>query len=176
MPYTITREDGALDLGAIRQILSFVPSDKDNYPAWYRLRELADSIEEQVKAVVEEPTEFGSLVRAGRSGSDRVLWHPTTFHGKHYWMSETGVVEVWSELTDVEVLRVGLGEPESVATQISRMSRFAHEADKDAFDAGFDACRAGAHQKLCALLADAITSERKNAFEKAIQAVEELAP
>lgn len=141
------------------------------------LQLMAEDIEAQLPPAVDEPLAFGSLIRAGSPRVTAILWQKAPDRrGQHYWESEMGDVEVWSELTDVEVLRVGLGEPESVATQISRMSRFAHEADKDAFDAGFDACRAGAHQKLCALLADAITSERKNAYEKAIQAVEELAP
>jgi hypothetical protein len=122
----------------------------------------ADDLEKDAKPV--EPTEFGSIVRAGLQGSDRELWQQTPLNGKHYWMSQSGVVEVWSELTDVEVLRVGLGEP----------------ADQDIYSRGVIEGQRytciQAHVKLQRLHDEAITSERKNALEKAIQAVEELAP
>lgn len=106
-----------------------------------------------------EPQAFGSVVRAGYNGNpDRVLWQRDPLKGHHYWESESGVIEVWSELTDVEVLRVGLGE------------------DSEAFNDGMREMNAAIHQKVRSLLAEAITGERKNAYEKAIQAVEELAP
>jgi hypothetical protein len=71
----------------------------------------ADSIEEQVKPVIEEPTAFGSILRAScEPGLRGVFWQKSPMHGKHYWESTGGALALWSELTDVEVLRVGIGE------------------------------------------------------------------
>lgn len=76
-------------------------------------KRVADELRGQLKPAVEEPQEFASVVRATSHG-EPMLWQKTPMHGKHYWESETGAVEVWSELTDVEVLRVGVGEPGQV--------------------------------------------------------------
>ena len=160
MTYTITRDDGALDLDAIRQILSFIPSDKDNYPAWYRLRELADSIEEQVKPAIEDPMAFGSLVRARSYGPLSMLWQRSPENGKHYWESDTGAVEVWSALTDVLVLRVGIGE----------------ESGPAYWAAGFNAAKQAINGGLRTLRSEAITSERQSAYDRALEAVEEMRP
>lgn len=70
---------------------------------------VANQIEAQIPPAVEEPTEFGSMVRAGSPWSDRVLW----VRSVNYWFSETYRRASFSELTDVEVLRVGVGELES---------------------------------------------------------------
>lgn len=70
--------------------------------------ELARQIQMSLRTV-QEPTAFGSIVRASYANSDRMLWQRDP-HRTNYWESETGAVEVWSELTDVEVLRVGIGE------------------------------------------------------------------
>lgn len=80
---------------------------------------MADDMEAQLKPAIEEPTEFGSMVRAGATNwtTRPLLWQKTPAAGKHYWESETGVVEVWSELTHVEVLRVGIGEPPMAPAQ-----------------------------------------------------------
>ena len=87
MPYSITREEAALDLQALRSILAKTDKDKVNYPAWYRLAELADSIEEQVKPAIEEPTEFGSIIRAWHpddpKGVTADLWQRSPRNGKH---------------------------------------------------------------------------------------------
>lgn len=64
-------------------------------------------VEEQVKPVVEEPKEFGSIVRAGQDEySNRVLWCRTR---KGAWFSEEGAaVGSYSFLDKPEVLRVGI--------------------------------------------------------------------
>lgn len=74
---------------------------------------LAAQIEAQLPtAPVEEPTEFGSIVAARVDAHwEQVQWHVSPMNGKHYWESEFGAVGLWSELRDVEVLRVGIGEP-----------------------------------------------------------------
>lgn len=124
------------------------------------LSQLADMIEEQVKPAIEEPTKFGSIVSAPLDG-ERVLWTPNPRVGAHYWISATGFSEVWSELTDVEVLRVGLGDVVDVVSIAIQ---------------GYSDAKSDALAKLRVQRSGAITSERKNALEKAIQAVEELAP
>lgn len=122
-----------------------------------------DIVAQMPKPAVKEPAEFGSVVRASNDGINLRLWTPAPYLGEHYWMAETRMYEVWSELTDVEVLRVGLDGATS-------------ESYRKGFEFGLREMNTQAHQKIRALLADAITGERKNAFEKAIQAVEELAP
>lgn len=54
-----------------------------------------------------EPTEFGSVVLATHLGRRR-LFQKAPMHGKHYWEDSTGVVDVWSELADVKVIRRGV--------------------------------------------------------------------
>lgn len=168
MPYTITREDAERDLRALRSLLSGFPVSvsSSSVPA---LLEIINAIEDQVKPAVEEPEAFGSIVRARYPGNqtDSCLWQMAPEgRGRHYWESEYGAVEVWSELTDVEVLRVGLGEQSADVEKLR----------EEAWDEGARELAAQISTRLQNLLADAITGERKNAFEKAIQAVEELAP
>lgn len=112
MTYTITRDDAAEDARVLRAAITVAENFVDYSDAMKRLASLADSIEEQVKPVIEEPTAFGSVVRAisGEVSVGGTLWQMATGHGAHYWEDEHGCVEVWSELTDVEVLRVGLGQ------------------------------------------------------------------
>jgi hypothetical protein len=141
----------------------------------HTLEDLLAQIEEQMpKPAVPEPKAFGSIVRASIGALEDVLWQRTPMNGKHYWESETGAVEVWSELTDVEVLRVGLGESDPLNP--AEMFQSEQDALNNAFDAGFSACRSVVHQTLRAMHESAITAERIDALEKAIQAVEELAP
>jgi hypothetical protein len=167
MTYTITRENPERDLKALRELLdrdrTYLPAE-DSFDV---LRELRDSIEEQVKPAIEEPTEFGSIVRARCSdtGPLSYLWQQAPPMGRHYWESEKGAVEVWSELTDVEVLRVGIGEPR------------AHD-DGDLYMGG---CRKGAEatvsrgiRVLEAYRKGALTAERKHAYETAINVLREL--
>lgn len=78
---------------------------------------VARQVREQMpKPVVEEPEAFGSIVRAVCPfGTESQLWQRSYGEGKHYWESENGVIDVWSDLTHVEVLRVGIGGPEPLA-------------------------------------------------------------
>jgi hypothetical protein len=80
---------------------------------WERLRA---QVEAQLpKPTVEEPTEFGSIVQArwceAPSHLPPLPWIYTPWQGEHRWRSADGLTTVWSELRDVEVLRVGIGEP-----------------------------------------------------------------
>lgn len=163
MPYTITREDAERDLRALRGALSGFPVSisSSSVPA---LQELADAIEQQVKPAVGEPQQFASVVKA----RDIIM---TTYPTGMFWTRVSGGIWIddvagtereWDKLDVVEVLRVGLGDPSSEPT--------------GEFEAGYWACQADAHGKLQKQLAEAITGERKNAYERAIQAVEELAP
>lgn len=137
---------------------------------WNTLSDAAEQIERQVEPVIKEPEVFGSIVRASAPAqrtAEGLLWQMAPQNGKHYWESEYGAVEVWSELTDVEVLRVGLGEIPSDSQK---------DAQDDAYMLGRTELRSRIHERLLQMLDVAITRERKNALEKAIQAVEELAP
>lgn len=120
------------------------------------LTHLREAIEEQVKPAVEEPEEFGSLVRARSFGPLAMLWQRSPENGKHYWESDTGAVEVWSGLQDVEVLRVGIGE--------------------SVFDRGAEAATTTHLSVLRTLRSEAITSERKDAYDTAISRLEGLRP
>jgi len=103
-PYTITRQNGQRDLEALKALLArdgVVDGDIDI------LQQIADSIEEQVKPAIEEPEEFGSVVRAGVDAiSDRVLWVNSA---SGYWFSETSRRADFPDLYHPEVLRVGIG-------------------------------------------------------------------
>ena len=173
MTYTITREDGADDAAALRYALEFASVKHSTHST--ALRALADSIEEQVKPAVEEPKEFGSIVRAVcLGGTDPQLWQRSYGDGKHYWESETGVVDVWSDLTDVEVLRVGLGEPVNVHTFMTEAGFDSTPAQDDAYVLGAADMKARARKQFIQLASSAITSERKEAWRQAIEALEAL--
>jgi len=78
---------------------------------------MADDMEAQLKPSVQEPEEFGSVVRAGISeSSDRVLW---TRGAGHYWFSETARRSDFATLHNPEVLRVGIGYDEESAYRYS---------------------------------------------------------
>jgi hypothetical protein len=124
-------------------------------------RWIAESIEEQVKPAIEEPTEFGSLVRARSFGPLSMLWQRSPVNGKHYWESENGAVDVWSELTDVEVLRVGIGENDDFAVG-------------EAFTAGVRNTVARGTRVLKGFRDQALTAERKDAYQNAINVLREL--
>lgn len=155
---TLKLDDPAKTVALLRDASAAAGSDGWNHTAGQHARWLAGQIEEQVKPAVEEPTELWSVINANVPGS-RFLEPKQLVRSGVGWLDADG--NSWGEFeafSDVEVLRVGLGE------------------DGDAFNDGMREMNAAIHQKVRALLADAITSERKNAYEKAIQAVEELAP
>lgn len=68
------------------------------------------------KPAVQEPTQWGSIVRARHFNFDGVLllaYVPepeSTRDNKYSWYSNQDSWHAWSELSDVEVLRVGVGE------------------------------------------------------------------
>ena len=128
----------------------------------HTLEDLLAQVADQLPTHTEEPEGFGSIVRARSRSKLTMLGHPSPLNGRHYWESESGAVEVWSELTDVEVLRVGVGGSSEAEFAEAYLEGGRHLASK-------------IHFRLTELLSEAITSERKNAYEKAIQAVEELA-
>jgi hypothetical protein len=132
----------------------------------YLSGDVAEQIRAQIpKPAIEEPIDFGSIVFAGRGGSDRVAWTPNPASGAHYWVSVTGVIDVWSELTDVEVLRVGIGERQDVAPE-----------DTEDYKAGVSDFAAKLTDRFIYRLQNGITAERRDADERAIKDVEELQP
>ena len=181
----------------------------------HTLEALLEQVEAQLpKPAVEEPTEFGSIVRAPWS-SKKLLWFKAADNS---WWSESGVATAWSQLRNPEVLRVGVGEPPDVTAfsrgwdeavsllrkyviqyassahtgqhkdaykaAIDRLTEMVGEApesaDTAAFDDGFYEGKREMNAQILSclrvMLRAAITAERKDALEKAIQAVEELAP
>jgi len=67
----------------------------------------------------QEPTAFGSIIRATYLGKPRLFQMATTV-GKHYWEDRDGLVEVWSELADAEIVRIGLGDEDMTAAEFDR--------------------------------------------------------
>lgn len=165
MTYTLTRDDAGRDaqlLGSALSVLRDIGGGL-NEDAIIRLQSLADSIWEQVKPAIEEPLAFASVVRV-KTGS---MFVRVGAMERHPWVSGE-CRRSWDELEVVEVLRVGLED-----------GRLLTDAEIDQIrDQGIEsggAIVAGRiHNRLLKLLGEAITSERKSALEKAIQAVEEL--
>lgn len=130
-------------------------------------RQIADQITDE--PVIEEPTEWGSIVRARRvgTGSEDTTLLRWQRRYQEVWESEPagdlGILHEssWEYFTDVEVLRVGVGG-----------QRFA-EDNPDWFD-GFKDRGARDLAALMKLRADAITAERKDAYSKAIEAIKEV--
>lgn len=133
------------------------------------------AIEEQAKPAIEEPLRFASVVRV-KSGA---LFVRVGALQALPWASGEALRE-WDQLDVDEVLRVGVDEPlagwekELLGVQERR------DIEADAYKVGE---RTGAailagqiHHRLQKLLTEAITSERKNAYEKALQVVEGLQP
>lgn len=70
---------------------------------------MADDMEAHLKPAIEEPKEFGSVVRAGFDAhTDRVLWVRTP--GGWYAEEKHGFHAFFAGLHDPEVLRVGIGD------------------------------------------------------------------
>jgi hypothetical protein len=80
------------------------------------------------KPPVEEPADFGSVVRASWGDNDRCLW--IRRNGVNCWEDAAGLNASWSYLSDVEVLRVGVdGVRPLTAADLSRMSIAANAAN-----------------------------------------------
>jgi hypothetical protein len=138
------------------------------------------------------------------SETSRRAWWPNLYHpevlrvglGDEYspslqqirdllFRSPTGSLTTEEIASAYKALRKGLsgllaGEKALTASDLSRMSIEAHQgklaAEREAYTNGARDMAARIHASLVAQLAVAISAERKNALEKAIQAVEELAP
>lgn len=162
----LTLDDPAKTAALLKDAAAAAGSDGCNHTAGMHARWLADQIEGQVKPSVEEPEAFGSIVRAVcLGGTEPQLWQRSYGDGKHYWESATGVFDVWSDLTDVEVLRVGLGEVPSDSQKA---------AQDDAYVLGAADMKARVRKQFIQLASSAITSERKEAWRQAIEAIEAL--
>jgi hypothetical protein len=94
-------------------------------------------------------------------GKEPQLWQRSYGDGKHYWESEHGVIEVWSDLTDIEVLRVGLGDTAAFI---------------EGFREGQREMNTKIHVRVSSLLEGSLLPERMTAYEHVLKAVEELAP
>lgn len=112
MSYSITREDGTADAMALQDALNILKASKSwDSPATARLRELRDSIEEQVKPVpISEPDGFGSVVRAFVCGSNAEPWVRVRAGQFSEWANEHGSHVDWHRLCEPEVLRIGVGD------------------------------------------------------------------
>lgn len=127
MSYSITREDGTADAMALQDALNILKASKSwDSPATARLRELRDSIEEQVKPVpISEPDGFGSVVRAFVCGSNAEPWVRVRAGQFSEWANEHGSHVDWHRLCEPEVLRIGVGEAAPVVDR-ERIRRAVH--------------------------------------------------
>lgn len=198
--YTITRSDAAADTEALQNALNMLKGSAFwDSPTAKCLLGLRRSIEEQLpKAAIEEPTEFGSIARAGLDGlSDRVLWQ----RGPKHWMSEDGgFVAKFDWLDNPEVLRVGVGEPKPLAEwetellqhqerrEIAAAVLAAMDVDQylidavtnatpdggNAYNRGADDMAAKVRRELSAQAAQVITGPEKRCYADALAAVAAL--
>lgn len=160
MTYMITSDSAAEDAAALRYALEFASVKHSAHST--ALRALADSIEEQVKPAIEEPTEFGSIVHASDK-EGRTFNAVRVYEGaKKPWNSGTAWYGWW-ELNVHEVLRVGIGEDRDVAPE-----------ETSDYIYGVHDTISAVRRKLQALRDEAITAERQNAYDKAIKAMEAL--
>lgn len=164
--------------GKLRSLAAAARADSDDTPEVRQaLGLVADQMEARAASLdppVEEPQEFGSLVLAWHEldapdvAAD--LWQRSPMSGKHYWENANGVIEVWSDLCDPEVLRVGIGKPS--------------DSDDPRLDgayasgqyAGFDQALEAAHARITSLRGVAITAERKDAYDQSLRIIHELRP
>lgn len=156
MSYTITRENAVRDLEALKAILDndgIVESDVKV------LEEITDSIEEQVKPAIEEPKEFGSIVRAGIDGvSDRVLWVRSA---SGYWFSAYSQRATFGDFHEPEVLRVGIGDDSQAAQD-------------DAYLCGRRDFGSRLRKELVQLASSAVTAPEKRCYDTVIAKVAAL--
>lgn len=135
---------------------------------------IADSIEEQVKPTIEEPTEWGSLVRASFPNSDGerylLAYVPNPYESDpdksqgFPWYSERDDWCTWGDLRDVQVLRIGVGEAEHADV--------APEETED-YRCGVRDAKAKALVRL-RNMRDGAVGERLNAYNWAIETVEAI--
>jgi hypothetical protein len=160
MPYSITREDPERDLRALRAVLSGFPVSISS-SAIPALQELADSIEEQV--IPPEPS--GDVVVFFTLGHPRAGVAYCPDGGLWDGDSEAGLT--WAEIA-------GKGKAEEVM-----LYRRVEYPEVDIY--GSDSYKTGCvdtidrlQKHLIQLRSSAITAERQDAYDKAIEAVEAL--
>lgn len=135
-----------LSIDTLKRCAQKAGSDGSDATAALHLHAVIRAIEAQIpKSKPDEPTGFGSVVRATSPHGRTFLWQKTPNAGKHYWEAEDGTVEVWSELTDVEVLRVGVGEPTGCGRYGESVEIDLDEVDPEAHDRIHVSTRGGTH-------------------------------
>lgn len=129
---------------------------------------IADSIEEQVKSAIPEPIAFASVVR-DETGARFVRVGALI---KQPWRSGEER-RSWDELDVAEVLRIGVGEPGGKSKKA--LSAY-DEGYGNGQYAGFSQALESVAGKVSALRSEAITAERKNAYEVVLDILAEMQP
>lgn len=133
----------------------------DHHMSVYDRMQVVKELRTQVEPAVEEPTERWSIIAANVPGS-HFLEPKQLVKTDAGWLDSDG--NEWGSFdsfSDVEVLRVGIGNQQD---------------EKNAYVAGFTGAKRSAAYQIHALREAAITAERKDAYDKAILAVEGLQP
>lgn len=132
---------------------------------------------------IEEPQEFGSIVRASSEAYEEQNWTPIPRTGEHWWHSETGRLEKWRDLVDPEVLRIGVGTDEQAKADEAVTYNNGYEkgaadavtraiATGNTFRAGWAKGNADTYGRITGELTDLkpalITAPEKTAIDKAI--------
>lgn len=122
---------------------------------------VADDIEGQLEPSVDEPQEFGSIVRAACNGtSDRILW---CRGAGHWWFSEQVGRALFADLHNPEVLRVGVGPS---------LDAYHRESWRNGYKLATENTRQRITSRLAALKRDLITAPERNAIDKALAEIE----
>lgn len=122
---------------------------------------VAEEIRAQIpKPPVPEPAEWGSVVRAFVCGGYAEPWVRTADGQFSGWSNKHGTMVDWHKLCEPEVLRVGIGlrQDDSVAAYSKGREDFANAMRRD----------------VSGLLADAITAERRDAYDKVLASISAL--
>lgn len=137
---------------------------------------VADDIEAQVKPAVEEPTEFGSMVKATCTRPSTTGTAAGLFWVKirGFWMDDcAGISRRWEELDAIEVLRIGAGAENPILDRLAD-SPTLEDARAEGYNDGVEATKSAAISLLLIKRERAITGERKDAYEKAIADIESI--
>jgi hypothetical protein len=168
-PYSITRENAARDLAALRATI-----DGRHYPDESEaaqiavLQELADSIEEQVKP--EEPEPFSVVQAVDPDGRD--ITAIRVFPGANLAWSSGSAWYRWADLKAIRVLRRGVGA-DPILDRLADSPRL-EDARAEGYNDGVEAAKSAAISLLLIKRERAITGERKDAYEKAIADIESI--
>lgn len=162
---SLTHEEAAIAYKALRKGLSGILTDPQSDGAGA----LPTSPSPEVGVATsppasspEEPQEFGSVVRASSVRYEEQNWTPIPRTGEHWWHSETGKLEMWRDLIDPEVLRIGVGTDEKAKADES-------VAYSNGYEKGAADRTARILLRLQALRAVAITAPEQDQFDKAIR-------